>query len=649
MVEPDPANGTSDDEFSTRYADPGDDAAPVDEFATVGPVSDSAPVGQIRFDAMVRGDHVGGFRIQRLLGRGSFGSVYLARELKLDRLVALKVVLPQGQAASAGEGKSLARLKHPNIVGVFGETLNSESGCTLLWMQFIDGWNLANLIDRLHTNRHEKTWCENDLLRLIVASSSDLEPEGERIGSVECVCRIGARIAEAIDHAHQSGIIHRDIKPANILMASDGEPSLADFNLAEPCDATEHGSGGTIVYMAPEQLAQFLGAGDGTDVGPRSDLYSLGVVLWELACGRRPHQDAEQAVKESGGGQRLAAYLKIRCQDHPADESLMPLGLAMVLRRAMMADPKDRFPSAAAMATALRGLQELQRARRRAPMIVGSLDFIRRNLFGVILVGGLLPHFAASIMQSSYNATWIVEANDPDTAAAASMAFVKAFIAYNIVVYPICIGWLAWNLYRFRSGYRRVVKRVPLARGQLRRLRGRLLKLPRQFMIASAVGWFPGTMLYPLLLGWFAGSPLPARDWFHYFISFAVAGMIATTYSYLIVLSIVIGHGYRSCWQTAAHYRDRARYELRGFVGRIAWLSILAGILPLAAATLLLAIEMPAAEELPGDRAVLLLQLRRLDQLLIALIVSGAIGLYVVERASARMIRSVRALTLADG
>ena len=98
---------------------------------------------------MVRGEQIGDFRIQRLLGRGSFGAVYLARELTLDRLVAVKVVLPEGRRSTASEGRSLAQLTHPGIVGVYGEARDRSSGCSLLWMQFVDGCNLAILIARL--------------------------------------------------------------------------------------------------------------------------------------------------------------------------------------------------------------------------------------------------------------------------------------------------------------------------------------------------------------------------------------------------------------------------------------------------------------------------------------------------------------------
>ncbi len=645
---------TPDDEFATRFSDPEETVTSDDEYATIGsPVLEKPQRRELRYDALVRGDQIGDFRIQRLLGQGSFGAVYLARELMLDRLVALKVVLPDGQRASAGEGRNLARLKHPNIVGVFGEAKDPKSGCSLLWMQFVDGCNLARLIEQLHRGAQE-TWSENDLRRLMTTSLIELDSEGDSIRSTESISRLGEKLAEALDHAHESGITHRDIKPANILVDRDGTALLADFNLAEETESSDQSSGGTIAYMPPEQLARLLGDRDAPTVGPRSDIYSLGVVLWELACGQRPHANAESSVKASSSGQRLGEYLKLRRQQSTTGEEEIPIGLAMVLRRAMMPDPADRYPSAAAMATALRGLSELQRARRRAPMIARHLQFIRRNLFWIILVGGLFPHFAASVFQTAYNDAWIEMSGD---------AFKKAFISYNIIVYPACIGWLAWNLYQFRSGYRQLLNGQPIDRGKVRRLRGRLLKLPRQFMIVSAVGWFPGAVLFAYLVGFFEGQALPAKDRFHFFISWTIAGLIATTYSYSIVLYIVVCHGYRACWQTASRYRDRVRYELAHMEGKIEWLAILAGTLPLAAAVLLSVINLPSEADIeimasmvrsmpPEEAAQTVVdrgyQIKNLTQLVIALIVFGAIGLYVVDKASARMIRAVRALTLAD-
>jgi hypothetical protein len=182
--------------------------------------------------------------------------------------------------------------------------------------------------------------------------------------------------------------------------------------------------------------------------------------------------------------------------------------------------------------------------------------------------------------------------------------------------------------------------------------------LPRQFMIASAVGWFPGIVLFPLLLALFGETP-SGRDWFHYGVTFAIAGLIATTYSYAIVVYLVACYGYCACWQMAAHYRRLARLELSGMQNRVRRVAILAGVLPLAAAVLLLAIGVPTIDQTtPTDYAGMInymqhiqaqmLNMNRLHALVIALVILGAIGLYVVETASGKLIRVVRALTLAD-
>ncbi|MFK8115181.1 MAG: serine/threonine-protein kinase [Rubripirellula sp.] len=650
LPEEDPrsAGTTSDDGSNETFLPEGDTLASFS--GAVAP----RPRSNLRYDMLVRGDQIGEFRVQRLLGRGSFGAVYLARELTLDRLIALKVVLPSGQHATEGEGRSLARLRHDNIVGVFGEARDPVSQCSLLWMQFVDGFNLENVIRRLRKEGLDCT--EANLLRLLTADVPESDSQkkqrpGTTKGSIETICWIGRQLAEAVSHAHACGITHRDIKPANILVDREGRPYLADFNLADDSasDSSRH-SGGTIAYMPPEQLAEILGEKGDYDAC-RADVYSLGVVLWELATGERPY-GARESELESKGVQLLRDMLSVRQQERDLSDAEIPTGLALVLQRALHVEPSQRYPSAQALATVLSGLVDLQTARRRAPVLAGWQQFIRRNLFWFLLIGGLLPNIGASFLQSSYNLIWI----DPGP------AFMNAFLAYNLVVYPACVGWFAWNLYRSAKPYKQVANRVPIRRSEMRRLRRRMLKLPAQYAIASAVGWLPGILLFPWLLGVF-GESQSADTWFHYGISFMIAGLIATTYSYAIVLYFVVCHGYRACWQTATHYKERAREELRGFEKRIRLASFLVGVIPLAAAVLLLVIGTPTMESAglvpteldPISPAELLKRagesnsrLASLQRLVIALIIFGAMGLYLVEVASARLIAVVRGLTLAD-
>ncbi|MCP4890295.1 MAG: serine/threonine protein kinase [Planctomycetaceae bacterium] len=606
-----------------------------DPFSTFVPAEtrDSDSPREVKFDQLVRGDTVGAFRIQRLLGRGSFGAVYLARELTLDRLVAVKVVLPDGQQATAGEGRSLAQLRHPNIVGIFGEARDSKSGCHLLWMQFVDGCDLATVIQRLWDQRDGTDWTESDFVKNCssdVSSTETLNRVEATRGSIELVCDVGSQLAKALDHAHGCGIVHRDIKPANILMSRDGIPMLADFNLAENATAGDSQRlGGTLAYMPPEQIAVWLGETKRIDAC-RADIYSLGMVLWELVNGERPFADQEEQLTTSGQ-QKIIDLMNVRREAVYRKAPGAKLGLEMILRRAMAVDPTSRFPSARALATALQGLAELQRARRDAPARKSLFLLFRNHLFWFILIGGLVPHLCASVLQIYFNNTWI----EPD-----DEFFTKALIAYNMVVYPGCIGWLSRNLFRFASGYRRVIAREEMPRGAFRKLRRQMLRLPRQFAIVAAFGWFPGIYLFPWLLDYF-GATTSAEDWTHFAMSFAIAGAIAMTYSYALVLYLVCVYGYRACWQTGTHYRERARYELRGMEKRIGRVSILVGVLPLAAAVLLLALA-PQAE---FNNAT---QIARLHRLVIALIVFGGFGLYLVVIGSARLSRVVRALTLSQ-
>ena len=204
------------------------------------------------------------YRIERLLGRGGMGAVYLAHELALDRDVAIKVLPPEHAATPEArerfrrEARTAARLSHPNIVPL--HTFGEVSGLVYFVMGYIAGESLAAMLKRQGPLESE------DARTLLVA------------------------ICDALDYAHRQGIVHRDIKPDNILIdAGSGAPLLTDFGIAKPTlEETQLTANGQLLgtphYMSPEQA---LGR---SDVGPRSDLYSLGVVAYEMLSGRRPFE-----------------------------------------------------------------------------------------------------------------------------------------------------------------------------------------------------------------------------------------------------------------------------------------------------------------------------------------------------------------------
>jgi eukaryotic-like serine/threonine-protein kinase len=254
------------------------------------------PKGRLR-----PGERLGDFIILRELGRGAFATVFLAHEVTLDRRVALKVSENRG----LGEGQALAELQHQHIVQVFAQFTDSANGKHCLSLQYVPGTTLAGIIDHLHTGGIRPALGQQVLEAIGIESQDEIpfDPAGIRNRQTlaasdfaAAVCWIGVQMAEALAFAHGRGVLHCDIKPANVLVNPYGEPLLADFNVAIEKHRIDTSVGGTLAYMSPEQLALFLKVEGHTDIDARSDIYSLGVVLFEFLTGRLPFESADSAA-----------------------------------------------------------------------------------------------------------------------------------------------------------------------------------------------------------------------------------------------------------------------------------------------------------------------------------------------------------------
>ena len=293
--------------------------------------------------ALISGTKLGAYEIQSPLGTGGMGEVYRATDTKLGRDIALKVLPaemardPERLARFRREAKALAQIDHPNIVTIY--SVEDVDGVHFLTMQLVEGLPLDRLI-----------------------SQSGLP--------VDQIIAIAGSLAAALAAAHEKGIIHRDLKPANVMVTNDGRVKVLDFGLAKDVraesssDATLTSAGhtqvgvvmGTPAYMSPEQTS-------GRPIDHRTDIFSLGVVLHEMATGRRPFEGTSSA-------ELISAILRDTPPSVTDLRSDLPSDLARIIRRCLEKDPRHRLQTARDVSNEFRDLAQL--ASRPTPVPVSA-------------------------------------------------------------------------------------------------------------------------------------------------------------------------------------------------------------------------------------------------------------------------------------
>lgn len=333
---------------------------------------------------------LGDYHILRELGRGGMGVVYLAEQILLDRRVALKVLSgardqnPVCRERFQREAKAAASLQHANIVPVYG--VGRHNGFTFYVMRYIKGRNLSEVV-RARTFRSGSPSSLSALRSVASGSrpaSSDAVPASGGTGTeqVSCFRKIAHLIRQAalgLSHAHEEGIVHRDIKPSNLLLDEDGKLWITDFGLAksmvETAELTQPGDvGGTLKYMAPEFARG--------QCDFRSDIYGLGVTMYEILTGRSPFRESNpaQLLKEIVSGYKPLAPRQI-------DPSI-PVDLQTICLKSMQREPSARYQTSAELAEDLqRFLQNEPILARRAGVLKKLSLWAKRNpLFAALTV-----------------------------------------------------------------------------------------------------------------------------------------------------------------------------------------------------------------------------------------------------------------------
>lgn len=525
--------------------EPGYHAQRFPQFASVlGQWLDSAeatsPSERIRPPVeLEEGRQINDFEIIRMLGKGAFAHVYLAKQVSMSRLVALKV-----SSGTGDEPRALAQFDHPNIVRVYDQKRVEDPDVHLLYMQFHPGGTLSDLVKSVCVSGGASSpqrpglpgQAMLDVIDRHLIACSQIVPDRSNVRAwiqstdwPRLVAWIGIQLAEALDEAHRRGVLHRDVKPANVLLTAEGIPQLADFNVSFAGAAGRAGAasslGGTIGYMSPEHLraispslADGQESEDETTVAEQADLYSLAVLLWELWQGSRPFVCGKDTYSWTG---------LLEAQYHSRNQPLVaPLRqgsaservLESALRKALATNPNQRPPSGSEMAGDLRLAMHPEAAKLFDPperSLPGRLMLWSPWWLATVCI--LLPNIAAGMFNFEYNSHEIMQESKE--------ALQELSIWVNSIAFPVAvclmIGYtraLVKALHHARTG-------MPVTAEQI----DSTLDLGHRAAMIGGGCWIIAGMVYPLMLRLWIPD-FSVQDAAHFFLSLLICGGVAMIY-----------------------------------------------------------------------------------------------------------------------
>ena len=489
------------------------------------------------------GQSIDDFDLLLTLGTGAFATVYLARQRSMQRIVAVKISAEQGD-----EPQTLAQLDHNNIVRVYDQRLVPERGLRLLYMQYASGGTLASVIRSLSAIPKSE-WNGKQFLRAV---DQALDARGEsapaestvrrKIAAMtwaQVICWVGAQLGRALDYAHRHGVLHRDLKPANVLLTSDGVPKLADFNISfsknvEGSSAAAH-FGGSLSYMSPEQLEAVDPRHERTadSLDGRSDLFSLGVLIWELLTGELPFPDdldrsAQYPSLKKMVARRQRGLLGVAQHEHRDQKAVYE-----AIGRCLHPDAAHRFQTGLEFAREMDLCLEPEAKQLLTPAVSGWKAWARRFPLFTVTMLTLIPNLVGAIFNFLYNRSIILNLL-PD----AEPTFMRTQAIINSIVFPVGImsaGWLAGSVAKATQ----IGARGRLAAAELAEQRRRCLNLGN---VAAAVGltlWLLAAPAYPISLHLILGA-VPIDLYVHFVGSLTICGLIAAAYPFFGVSLVAV-------------------------------------------------------------------------------------------------------------
>ncbi len=482
------------------------------------------------------GQQIDDFRLLNELGHGAFARVFLAQQVSMQRLVALKV-----SDQKSLESPVLSQLEHPNIVRVFDE--RHVGSMYLMYMQYVSGGSLRDAIDRLAgVFDHERNG-----LRYLKVISDKLQAKGETstretasnsfatLDWASTVASIGARIADALSHAHGLGVLHRDIKPENILLTSNGQPMLADFNLSFGASvigaSAEDSFGGSFAYMSPEHIRVLLGDCPAETVNESSDIFSLGIVLYELLVGRRPFEQGRD-LSEPNWTKLNHLLARQNCPSPSQPPGHADQGLYAFVLQCLAYAPSDR-PASASQAS--RRLQLLSIPRIKlllSPATNTWFAYWTKHPIVWYLLLGMVPNALMSPLNIWANHRIAIENFDLD------------FFHYteepvvNLIAFPLGLLVAWWFAFPISKAITHRPVEARLDESTRSQAAKRCLKLPAITAVLVLTLWVLSGLVFPWWNQWASGSRVSPIDFLGFFLSQVLHGAIAACLSLVFVCLI---------------------------------------------------------------------------------------------------------------